>query len=237
MTIDEALDRFVVVDEAADASGIDLLRDFAEDAGPGYLTGDDEQVYEHALASGVQRPFANSIGSSIIPGMLAEFLNEHLVATFDGEPEQAHSIAATMGRLVEWLADVGAIHRQAARAGAGVAKRAADQLPRAMVLGVLLDRQAARVDQKLGFDPAEVVDGFQRIDRLQPGMLWFADGIGPVPIGEAASRVAQVGWWIDITVAPKGGFWHILEVGAVVPERTLPPEPRGRSGGAIEGPE
>ena len=56
-------------------------------------------------------------------------------------------------------------------------------------------------------------------------MLWFADGVGPLPISEAASRVAQVGWWVDIVVAPKGGFWHVLEVGSVYPERIVPREP------------
>ena len=85
-----------------------------------------------------------------------------------------------------------------------------------MVLATLLDRQAERVDSR-GWDsqPEDIVDGLLRIERVQPGMLWFADGIGPVPIGEAAGRVAQVGWWIDIIVAPKGGFSHVLDVGSV----------------------
>ena len=97
-----------------------------------------------------------------------------------------------------------------------------------MVLGTLLDRQADRVDPSLEFDPADVVDGLLRIERVQPGMLWFADGVGPVPIGEAASRVAQAGWWVDIIVAAKGGFWHVLEVGSVYPERIVLDEPADR---------
>ena len=47
-----------------------------------------------------------------------------------------------MARLVVWLADEGVIDGRAAKAAAGVCRRAADQLPRAMVLGTLLDRQA-----------------------------------------------------------------------------------------------
>ncbi len=93
-----------------------------------------------------------------------------------------------------------------------------------MVLGTLLDRQADRVDPTLEFEPSDVVAGTLHIDRVQPGMLWFADGIGPVPIGEAASRVAQAGWWVEIVVAAKGGFWHVLEVGSVYPERVVPIE-------------
>jgi hypothetical protein len=227
MTVDEALDRFAIVDGVGDQAAIDMFRGFAEDFGPGYLTGDPEQAYERAMIGGDARPYASTSGAEVIPVLLPEFLNEYLVSTFEGEPEDAHAIAETMARLTAWLADEGAVDRRTAKAAAGVCRRAADQLPRAMVLGTLLDRQADRVDPNLEFDPADVVDGLLRIDRVQPGMLWFADGVGPVPIGEAASRVAQAGWWVDITVAVKGGFWHILEVGSVYPERITPDDPVG----------
>jgi hypothetical protein len=221
MTIDEALDRFAVVDGTADHLAIGMFQGFVEDFGPGYLSGDAELAYEQAMIGGVERPFASTGDPGIIPSLMAEFLYDFLVSTFEGEPEAVHAIAETMGRLISWLADEGAIDRQAARDATGVCTRAADQLPRAMVLGTLLDRQADRVDPSLEFDPADVVEGLLRIARVQPGMLWFADGVGPVPIGEAASRVAQEGWWVDIIVASKGGFWHVLEVGSVFPERIL----------------
>ena len=225
MTIDDALERFAVVDGVADASAIDMFRAFVEDVGPGYLTGDAEQAWERAMIGGVSRPFASTTSVELIPRLLPEFLNDHLAATFEGEPEGAHAIAETMGRLVTWLADEDAIDRRTAKAALGVTRRAADQLPRAMVLATLLDRQADRVDPALEFEPADIVDSLLRIERVQPGMLWFADGVGPVPIGEAASRVAQVGWWVDIIVAQKGGFWHVLDVGPVYPERISPAEP------------
>jgi len=225
MTIDEALDRFAIVDGVDDLAAIDMFRGFAEDFGPGYLSSGAEQIYEQAMIGGAARPFASTGESAVIPDLLPEFLNDYLVSTFDGEPEGAHSIAETMGRLISWLADEGAIDRRTAKAATGACRRAADQLPRAMVLGALLDRQADRVDPSLEFDPADVVNGLLRIDRVQPGMLWFADGVGPVPIGEAASRVAQAGWWVDIIVAAKGGFWHVLEVGSVYPERIMPDDP------------
>ncbi len=234
MTVDEALDRFAIVDGTGDVAAIDMFRTFVEDFGPGYLTGAAEQSYERAMMSGVVRPYASSTDAAAIPGLLPEFLNEYIVSTFEGEPEDAHAIATTMARLVGWLADEIIIDGRAARAAAGVCRRAADQLPRAMVLSTLLDRQADRVDPNLGFDPADVVDGLLRIERVQPGMLWFADGIGPVPIGEAASRVAQAGWWVDIIVAAKGGFWHVLEVGSVYPERIILDEASGRVSGASD---
>ena len=225
MTIDDALERFAVVDGVEDASAIDMFRAFAEDVGPGYLTGDAERAWEHAMIGGVVRPFASSTPANVIPRLLPEFLNDHLAGTFEGEPEGAHAIAETTGRLITWLADEGIVEPRPAKAALGVARRAADQLPRAMVLATLLERQADRVDPALEFEPNDVVDGLLRIERVQPGMLWFTDGIGPVPIGEAAGRVAQAGWWIDIIVAPKGGFWHVLDVGPVYPERIIPAEP------------
>ena len=48
MTLDEALDRFAIVDGVSDIAAIDMLRGFAEDIGPGYLAGDAAQVYERA---------------------------------------------------------------------------------------------------------------------------------------------------------------------------------------------
>lgn len=225
MTIDEALDRFAVVDGAPDSPALDMFRPFAEDVGPGYLAGDAEQAWERAMIGGTARPFASTIAAEVIVQLLPEFLNDHLAAMFEGEPEDAHAIAETMGRLVTFLEDDQVLDRRTARSALGVTRRAADQLPRAMVLAALLNRQAERVDPGLEFDPAQVVDGLLRIDRVQPGMLWFGDGIGPVPIGEAAGRVAQAGWWVDIIVAPKGGFWHVLDVGSVYPERITPAEP------------
>ena len=229
MTVDEALDRFAIVDGVGDLAAIDMLRTFAEDFGPGYLTGDAEQAYERAMMGGVARPYASTDRRGRpFPRCCRSSSTTTSCPPSRANPRTPTPIAETMARLVAWLADEGLIDARAAKAAAGVCRRAADQLPRAMVLGTLLDRQADRVDPSLEFDPADVVDGLLRIDRVQPGMLWFADGVGPVPIGEAASRVAQTGWWVDIIVAAKGGFWHILEVGSVYPERIMLDEPAGR---------
>ncbi len=101
MTIDEALDRFAIVDGVSDLAAIDMFRAFVEDFGPGYLTGDAEQAYERAMMGGVARPYReHQRRARSIPALLPEFLNEYLVSTFEGEPEDAHAIAETMGRLV-----------------------------------------------------------------------------------------------------------------------------------------
>ena len=88
------------VDGVEDAAAIDMFRAFVEDVGPGYLTGDAEQAWERAMVGGVARPFAGTAPAGLIPRLLPEFLNDHLAATFEGEPEGAHAIAETMGRLI-----------------------------------------------------------------------------------------------------------------------------------------
>ena len=60
MTIDEALDRFAIVDGVDDLAAIDMFRGFAEDFGPGYLSSDAEQAYEQAMMGGAERPFAST---------------------------------------------------------------------------------------------------------------------------------------------------------------------------------
>ena len=112
-----------------------------------------------------------------------------------------------------------------AQTASGVARRAADQLPRAMVLGTLLDRQADRVDPSLEFEPC-------RRRRRAPCASTVSSracsgsptASGRCPSARPPSRVAQAGWWVDIVVAAKGGFWHVLEVGSVYPERIVPLE-------------
>lgn len=221
MDVRTALARFSEEDGPSDGDAIERFGVFLEDVGPAYLTGAPQAAYASAMLEGVPQPYAASADARHIPTLLPEFLNDYLVDTLEGDPDEAHDIAQTMGRLIAWLAALEAIDPRAAKVATKVCRRAADQLPRAMVLGTLLDRQADRVDRSIEFQPGDVVEGLLRIDRVQPGMLWFADGVGPVPIGEAASRVAQVGWWVDIMVAQKGGFWHVLEVGPVYPERIL----------------
>lgn len=48
-------------------------------------------------------------------------------------------------------------------------------------------------------------------------MLWFEGGVGPLEVGEAASRLAKPGWSVNIVMGRQGGRWHVLKVGNVYP--------------------
>jgi hypothetical protein len=55
------------------------------------------------------------------------------------------------------------------------------------------------------------------IERVEPGLLWFDGGIGPVRVPKKASELARPGWAVTITLAKIAGEWRILEVGNVYP--------------------
>lgn len=48
-------------------------------------------------------------------------------------------------------------------------------------------------------------------------MLWFGGGVGPLEVGEAASRLAEPGWSVNIVMGRQGARWPMLEVGNVYP--------------------
>ena len=55
------------------------------------------------------------------------------------------------------------------------------------------------------------------IDRIEPGALYFAGGIGPLAVSEQASELAEVGWGLNITLARITSIWWVVEVGNVYP--------------------
>ena len=55
------------------------------------------------------------------------------------------------------------------------------------------------------------------IEKVSPGVLWFEGGVGPVKVPAAASKLAQPGWSVNITLARIKGRWQIVEVGNVYP--------------------
>ena len=50
------------------------------------------------------------------------------------------------------------------------------------------------------------------IERVEPGVLWFGGGIGPVKVPKLAGDLARPGWAITLTLAKIAGEWRILEV-------------------------
>lgn len=94
---------------------------------------------------------------------------------------------------------------------------AARDLPRAERLAKLLYRQC---DKAPAFnlndrDSDELIEDLLTIERIEPGALYFAGGIGPLAVSEQASALAKVGWDVYLTLVRIAGTWWAIEVGNV----------------------
>jgi hypothetical protein len=66
-------------------------------------------------------------------------------------------------------------------------------------------------------DDADYIEDELVISRVEPGRLWFDDGIGPVKVPRAASDLARPGWSVSLVLARVRGQWRMLQVGSVYP--------------------
>jgi hypothetical protein len=70
------------------------------------------------------------------------------------------------------------------------------------------------------FDPGTLGKGdlakdYLSIERIDPGALYFAGGIGPLNVSEQASTLAEVGGGVNITLARISRAWFVVEVNNV----------------------
>lgn len=70
-------------------------------------------------------------------------------------------------------------------------------------------------------DTDGLVDDYLTISNVEPGMLWFEGGIGPVEVGHAVSRLAKPGWSVNIVLGRQPGRWQVMEVGNVYPNQCV----------------
>ena len=61
------------------------------------------------------------------------------------------------------------------------------------------------------------VEDSLQITDVQPGKIWFEDGVGPIAVPRNASDLARPGWSLYLTAARVADTWHLLEVGFVYP--------------------
>ncbi len=70
-------------------------------------------------------------------------------------------------------------------------------------------------------DPAEPVDDYFRITRIEPGRIWFTgtDGRerGPIPLPEELTRQCTVGWAVSGAIGRVDQHWQLLEAWNVYP--------------------
>ena len=124
-------------------------------------------------------------------------------------------------KLATWLHEHGYADETQRDLAVDRGGEAARDLPRAERLATLLYEQSLTAT---GAGPRELTPGDTvggdlplRIERAEPGVLFFEGGIGPVRVSRQASDLARPGWEVTITLVRHRATWKIVEVGNVYP--------------------
>jgi hypothetical protein len=198
---------------------VELLSHCLNGYAPNSLTGLDHKRWQKAFEAGDEDAFCRLFGAGHIVGNMGEFLGYFMVRKVIAGQELIAAAGTVTKKLARWLHDNGYIdeadYEEANERGA----EAARDLPRAEKLGRLLYELALEVPEVAPdtIPDKDWVEGHLQIARVEPGVLWFDGGVGPVTVPRTASALAQVSWRVTITLARLRGTWRVLEVGNVYP--------------------
>lgn len=231
MTIKRSLDAFLAEERERDVTAVEatsraiddlvmFLEGYgdqyaAEDGGSHY--GDDEDEDDE-----LETTFIETHSPRILPASVDEFLFWWQIRDAYGGGDQARARAETIERLMGFLAERNAVKPAEAEASRALARRAAEEVPRAKALEELLRPLTAKPPPGESSDADEVVEDFRQISRVETGRLWLGADVGPLEVPPEATDVAQVGWWINLVVVQREGTWYLTELGSVYPK--LDPE-------------
>ena len=173
---------------------------------------------QHATGD-AQREFCQIFGPEHILPNVGEFLGYFMVRKVMAGQELLRASGTVTKKLAAWLHEQGYISERQRLEAVERGGDAARELPRADRLGELLHDEMAKTPP---LDPEEIpdehwVEDFLAIERVEPGVLWFEGGIGPVRVSRRASDLAEVGWGVNIVLAQLRGEWRIVELGFVYP--------------------
>ncbi|MDA8072340.1 MAG: hypothetical protein M0Z82_12285 [Actinomycetota bacterium] len=198
---------------------VELLRDSLNGYAYTSLDKKDAKRFEQAYRDGDEEAFCHLFGPEHILGHLGEFLGYFMVRKVMGSQNLLRSAGTVTKKLASWLYTQGYVSDDEREIAVEQGTEAARDLPRAERLASLLYDQSRSTPP---FDPDalsqnDYVENYLVIERIEPGALHFGRGIGPLPVTEQASALAEVGWGVNITLARIKGCWHAVEVGNVYP--------------------
>ncbi len=228
VTIDEALDRFLAEQRERLSEKtfhryenvVQLLRHSLDRYAYASLGENERQRWKAELEAREEGAFCRLFGPEKIPGHLGEFLGDFMVHNVLCAGQELLKASGTVtGKLVRWLSQHGYIDDQAAEDASDQAREASRDLPIAERLGMMLHDVAADAPD---IDPEQIADqdwveDYLQITNVEPGLIWFEGGVGPISVPSKASDLARPGWSVYITAARSAGTWHLLEVGFVYP--------------------
>jgi hypothetical protein len=161
--------------------------------------------------------FTHLFGPDKIAENLGEFLGYFMIRKVMAGEELMRAAGTVTKKLAKWLGQHGYLDTDAVDIVVERGGDAARDLPKAEKLSNLLYEHARRTTIDAHTLDDDYVEDDLTIERVEPGLLWFESGIGPVGVPKAASALAQPGWSVNIVLGRRGKTWHILEVGNVYP--------------------
>jgi hypothetical protein len=199
------------------ADVVELLGHSLNGYGHLQLSGDDLARYEQAY-KGDEDAFVHLFGAEELVGHLSEFLGYFMVRKVMGSEALLRSAGTVTKKLVAWLEAGGHLSAEDAAVAKAAASEGAADLPNAGRLASVLARHANRTGGAgSGRGDGEVIEDYLTIERVEGRALWFAGGIGPVPVPAEAAKLAQEGWSVSCGVARTAKGWSLEWVGNVYP--------------------
>lgn len=179
---------------------------------------EERRLFESAYDAGDEEAFVHLFGPEKIVENVGEFLGYFMVRKVICGEDLLRAAGTVTKKLAAWLGAHGHVSGDDVADATDRGTDAARDLPRADRLGRLLhhESQRATLDPK-SLPDEDYIEDYLIIERVDPGVLWFEGGVGPVPVKKEISSVAQPGWSVSITLGRSRGVWQILAAGNVYP--------------------
>lgn len=228
ITIDDALTRFLDAQRPRLAPRTyrryeeicELLRHCLNGYGHTGLTELERKRWERAYEAGDEDAFCHLMGPEQLVDNLGEFLGYFMIRKVAAGQDLLRAAGTVTKSLAKWLHQQGWIDDDAVAVAVDRGGDAARDLPKADKLAGLLGdlaQRAPRIDDPDAVADEDWVEDYLQIERVEPGALWFAGGVGPLEVPKQASALAEVGWSVNVVLARVRGAWHLVEVGNVYP--------------------
>jgi len=173
------------------ADVIGLLRDCLNHYGHQSLEPAERTRWETAYDSD-EEAFVHIFGPDQITANLGEFLDDFMVRKVMAGEELFRAAGTVTKKLAKWLGVRGYLDPTAVDLAVERGADAAHDLPKTGKLSRLLFEQCRKTTIDVhALDDDDYIEDYLKIDRVEPGALWFEGGIGPVKVAKAASDIAQ----------------------------------------------
>lgn len=198
---------------------VELLESCLNGYGHESLSEIELRRFEKAFDDGDELAYCHLFGAEKIPAQVPAFLYWFMLRKVICGDDLLRAASTVTKRLLKWLEARGDIDGVVAEGAYAVAKAAGHDLPASNRLTFLLG-DLADLDPFSAPEPptGEVIEDLLTIERVEPGLLWFADGVGALGVPAEASALAKPGWALWAAVERTGDRLRLLDHGIVYPE-------------------